>query len=92
LTNNNFFIPQQLGMALVEGYDSMGFHMSKPYLRSELEADLKKLWLLPLLHFFHFHFLCRICEGTKNPQEVLQQQIACYKEVFQQAVAQVRNS
>ncbi|XP_059470353.1 DNA topoisomerase 3-alpha [Neocloeon triangulifer] len=72
LTNNNFFIPQQLGMALVEGYDSMGFHMSKPYLRAELEADLKK-----------------ICEGQKNPQDVLRDQIARYKEVFEQAVAQV---
>lgn len=24
------------------GYDVMGFHMSKPHLRAELEADLKK--------------------------------------------------
>lgn len=28
-------------MGLVEGYDSMGFEMSKPDLRAELEADLK---------------------------------------------------
>ncbi|CAB3368498.1 Hypothetical predicted protein [Cloeon dipterum] len=72
LTNQSYFIPQQLGMALVEGYDSMGFHMSKPYLRAELEADLKK-----------------ICEGRKNAQVVLREQIARYKEVFQQAVSQV---
>lgn len=36
------FVPGQLGMGLVEGYDSMGFQMSKPNLRSELEADLKR--------------------------------------------------
>ena len=35
------FIPGNLGMGLVEGYDSMGFPMSKPNLRAELEADLK---------------------------------------------------
>jgi len=40
-----------------------------------------------ILFYFADHF--RICEGQKNPQEVLQQQIARYKEVFQQAVAQV---
>ncbi|GAB1611339.1 DNA topoisomerase 3-alpha-like, partial [Argonauta hians] len=37
------FVPGHLGMGLVEGYDAMGFAMSKPHLRSELEADLKKV-------------------------------------------------
>ncbi|GFO25569.1 DNA topoisomerase [Plakobranchus ocellatus] len=35
------FVPGQLGMGLVEGYDSMGYEMSKPHLRAQLEADLK---------------------------------------------------
>ncbi|XP_059167504.1 DNA topoisomerase 3-alpha-like isoform X2 [Physella acuta] len=35
------FVPGQLGMGLVEGYESMGYEMSKPNLRAELEADLK---------------------------------------------------
>ncbi|KAI8796900.1 DNA topoisomerase 3-alpha [Biomphalaria glabrata] len=35
------FVPGQLGMGLVEGYDNMGYEMSKPHLRAELEADLK---------------------------------------------------
>ncbi|CAD5122782.1 DgyrCDS11189 [Dimorphilus gyrociliatus] len=39
----NKFVPGELGMGLVEGYDSMGFEMSKPHLRSELEADLKAI-------------------------------------------------
>ncbi|KAL9957422.1 hypothetical protein ACROYT_G039055 [Oculina patagonica] len=63
------FLPGQLGMGLVEGYDLMGFELSKPRLRSELEADLK-----------------RICEGTRNRDDVLVEQIAKYKEQFVQAV------
>uniref|UniRef100_A0A8C3V8W9 DNA topoisomerase n=1 Tax=Catharus ustulatus TaxID=91951 RepID=A0A8C3V8W9_CATUS len=41
LTADQRFLPGQLGMGLVEGYDSMGYEMSKPDLRAELEADLK---------------------------------------------------
>lgn len=37
------FVPGELGMGLVEGYDMMGYEMSKPHLRSELEADLKRI-------------------------------------------------
>lgn len=42
LENNKYFVPGELGIGLVEGYDNMGFEMSKPHLRAELEADLKK--------------------------------------------------
>jgi Topoisomerase IA len=42
LADGVHFIPGQLGAGLVDGYDNMGFEMSKPYLRSGLEADLKK--------------------------------------------------
>ncbi len=38
---NNRFEPAQLGLGLVEGYDSMGYAMSKPNLRAALEEDLK---------------------------------------------------
>ena len=37
----NLFEPNPLGLALCEGYDSMGHFMSKPNLRSALEEDLK---------------------------------------------------
>lgn len=37
-----YFVPGHLGIGLVDGYDSMGFQMSKPHLRAELEADLKR--------------------------------------------------
>lgn len=36
------FLPRSLGMGLVEGYDSMNITLSKPDLRAELEADLKR--------------------------------------------------
>ena len=65
-TMNDKLVPGFLGIALCEGYDSMGFQMSKPNLRSELEADLKA-----------------ICEGTKNPDAVLQEQIQKYRLVFE---------
>ncbi|EDV27024.1 uncharacterized protein TRIADDRAFT_22834 [Trichoplax adhaerens] len=68
---NGRFVPGELGIGLVEGYDSMGFEMSKPKLRAELEAGLK-----------------RICEGTRNKTEVLQEQITKYKEVFVKAAAE----
>nr|XP_033819211.1 DNA topoisomerase 3-alpha isoform X1 [Geotrypetes seraphini] len=41
LTAEQRFLPGELGMGLVEGYDSMGYEMSKPHLRAELEANLK---------------------------------------------------
>ena len=43
LQNNDKLVPGCLGIALCEGYDSMGFAMSKPNLRAELEADLKSI-------------------------------------------------
>ncbi|XP_077396561.1 DNA topoisomerase 3-alpha isoform X2 [Festucalex cinctus] len=41
LTADQRFLPGELGMGLVEGYNSMGYEMSKPHLRADLEADLK---------------------------------------------------
>ncbi|XP_075999266.1 DNA topoisomerase 3-alpha isoform X2 [Genypterus blacodes] len=41
LTADQRFLPGELGMGLVEGYNSMGYDLSKPNLRAELEADLK---------------------------------------------------
>ncbi|XP_063075236.1 DNA topoisomerase 3-alpha [Engraulis encrasicolus] len=43
LTADQRFLPGELGMGLVEGYNSMGYEMSKPDLRAELEADLKSV-------------------------------------------------
>ena len=63
--NRDKLVPGKLGMALVEGYDSMGIGMSKPFMRAGLESDLKL-----------------ICDGVKTKEEVLEDQIARYKEIF----------
>lgn len=61
------FIPSTLGVALVEGYDRMGFEtsLSKPFLRKELELRLKA-----------------ICEGRISRGEVMRESIRQYKSVF----------
>lgn len=41
LVDEKYLIPGKLGIGLVLGYDNMGFQMSKPGLRAELERDLK---------------------------------------------------
>ncbi|XP_014248462.1 DNA topoisomerase 3-alpha [Cimex lectularius] len=72
LEDNIHFVPSAIGMALVEGYDTMGFAMSKPVLRAELEAELK-----------------RICDGVRQPEIVLREQISKYRELFRIAKSQV---
>lgn len=39
----NRFIPTKLGLALVEAYNSMGYQLTKPYLRASMEADCHKI-------------------------------------------------
>jgi DNA topoisomerase-3 len=39
--SDGHFVPGELGMGLVEGYDAMGYELAKPRLRAELENDLK---------------------------------------------------
>ncbi|CAI8054414.1 DNA topoisomerase 3-alpha [Geodia barretti] len=41
--SDGHFVPGELGMGLVEGYDAMGYELAKPRLRAELENDLKLL-------------------------------------------------
>jgi len=41
LENNQYFKPGKLGIGLVMGYDNIGFQMSKPHLRADLEKDLQ---------------------------------------------------
>ncbi|XP_078495065.1 DNA topoisomerase 3-alpha [Ciona intestinalis] len=43
LTSDQRFLPGELGMGLVEGYNLMGYEMSRPELRAELEADLRRI-------------------------------------------------
>lgn len=52
----------------------MGFQMSKPHLRAELEADLKRYDLhlriisMHLLALYHYVLCDRICNGEKRKE------------------------
>jgi DNA topoisomerase-3 len=39
----NCFLPTPLGLALIEGYNSMGYQLNKPFLRATMEADCTKV-------------------------------------------------
>lgn len=64
------FIPTQLGVALILGFDRMNFEtsLSKPFLRKEMELKMKA-----------------ICEGRITRQAVLRESIAQYRQVFLQS-------
>lgn len=61
------FIPTTLGVALVVGYDSIGFEtsLSKPFLRKEMELSMKE-----------------ICEGRKSKGDVVRESVGKYRQVF----------
>lgn len=68
------FIPSNLGIALVEGYDQIGFDnsLSKPFLRKEMEESMKQ-----------------ICAGTMTRQDMVRANIEQYREMFVKASQQV---
>lgn len=72
--NRDKLVPGKMGMALCDGYDSMGIAMSKPNLRAGLEKDLKL-----------------ICDGVKTKEEVLQNQIEVYRQIFVISMENVNN-
>ncbi|KAF2837953.1 DNA topoisomerase [Patellaria atrata CBS 101060] len=61
------FIPTTLGVALIEGYDNVGFETSlgKPFLRKEMELQMKA-----------------ICEGRTTRNDVVQSSLDQYREVY----------
>ncbi|EEH48875.1 DNA topoisomerase 3 [Paracoccidioides brasiliensis Pb18] len=65
------FIPTQLGVALVKGYDNVvnglpdSPSLSKPFLRKEMELRMRE-----------------ICAGTKSKTEVVNESLHMYREVF----------
>jgi len=67
------FVPSSLGIALIEGYDAIGFEnsLAKPFLRKEMEEKMQK-----------------ICEGKMTRTVVVQECIEQYREMFTRAVGQ----
>ncbi|KAI9816446.1 MAG: DNA topoisomerase [Pycnora praestabilis] len=68
------FIPTTLGVALIEGYDNVGFEtsLSKPFLRKEMEFKMKE-----------------ICAGRKSRTEVVHESLEQYREVFVKTSQQI---
>ena len=68
------FIPTTLGVALIEGYDSIGLDTSlgKPFLRKEMEAKMRE-----------------ICAGTKSRNDFLQETLDQYRGAFIRTQQQV---
>lgn len=68
------FIPTTLGVALIEGYDSIGLDTSlgKPFLRKEMELKMKE-----------------ICAGTKSRNDFVQETLEQYRHVFIRTQQQV---
>ncbi|TPX12062.1 uncharacterized protein E0L32_007177 [Thyridium curvatum] len=64
------FIPTQLGVALIEGFDRMNFETSlgKPFLRKEMELRMKA-----------------ICEGRTTRADVLRESLRQYRHVYNQS-------
>jgi DNA topoisomerase-3 len=74
------FIPTRLGVALIEGYDNVGFEtsLSKPFLRKEMEAKMRE-----------------ICAGTKSRNDVVHETLEQYREVFiktQREINELKNA
>ncbi|ROW17864.1 hypothetical protein VPNG_00784 [Cytospora leucostoma] len=68
------FIPTQLGVALIEGFDRMNFETSlgKPFLRKEMELKMKA-----------------ICEGRISKEDFLRENLQQYRAVFNQSSEQL---
>ena len=69
------FIPTTLGIALIEGYDSMlGLETSlgKPFLRKEMEQKMRE-----------------VCAGTKSRSAFVQETLEQYRGVYARSVSQV---
>lgn len=68
------FIPTQLGVALIQGFDRMNFETSlgKPFLRKEQELKMKA-----------------ICQGRLTKDDFLRQNLHQYRAVFDQSMEQL---
>lgn len=79
LNEDNRFVPSFLGLALVDAYNRMGYEMSKPHLRANLEQQLVEICNGNFLIFFK-----RFISGRRNKVDVLSEQVNKYKRIFEQ--------
>ena len=80
------FIPSTLGIGIVEGYDSMRFDVSliKPFLRKQV-YNLTYVLLTPQMEAM----MKDICEGRRTKNDVVQESLRMYREVFIKANREV---
>lgn len=89
------FVPSSLGIALVEGYDDIGFEnsVSKPFLRKEVWANHNPQTppttttnLTPAIQMEEK--MKKICDGTMERGEVVHECIEQYRDMFVRATLQ----
>jgi DNA topoisomerase-3 len=80
------FIPSTLGIGIVEGYDSMRFDVSliKPFLRKQV-YNLTCVVLTVQME----DMMKDICEGRRTKNDVVQESLRMYREVFIKANREV---
>lgn len=78
------FIPTTLGVALVQGYESMGHEISlaKPFLRKQVSAARIALWLADNDNRQMEQKMSAICEGRTTKNVVVQETIEQYRAVY----------
>ena len=80
-----YLIPSTLGIGLVEGYDAIGFDqsLSKPELRREARFQEANVALpLTLVMLQTERRMVEICRGVKGKNEVMNESVERYKEMF----------
>ncbi|KAI9852659.1 MAG: DNA topoisomerase [Thelocarpon superellum] len=90
------FIPTTLGVALIEGYEAVGFEtsLSKPFLRKEVRTRdvskaLPRRQLQPLTFVKMELKMKAICAGTKTRPDVVHESLEQYREVFVRTSQQI---
>jgi DNA topoisomerase-3 len=85
------FIPTTLGVALMEGYDNVGFEtsLSKPFLRKEVQ----RRWHCEEIASTNARQMevqmKAICEGRSTRNDVVQQNLEQYRAVFMRTTQQI---
>lgn len=85
------FIPTTLGVALIEGYDNVGFEtsLSKPFLRKEVRCKFCCVVGTLANHRQMEVQMKAICEGRSSRNDVVQQNVEQYRAVFNRTTQQI---
>ncbi|KAI9837975.1 MAG: hypothetical protein M1819_006129 [Sarea resinae] len=87
------FIPSTLGVALIVGYDNVGFDvsLSKPFLRKEVSDAFSRFVSCSKLTYDEQMELKmkEICAGRKSRNDVVQESLEQYREVFVRTSQQI---